>query len=104
MGAGCRGGGQSYSACVRESPAGREPAVCALSLGGHPAGDVSGEGLGRAIAGVHASVSVMRVKSLLHRETWGAPQPSRLRGMLVTAENFFICCRKALAAVTSCRG
>lgn len=32
MGVGCRGGGQSYSACVRESPAGREPAVCALSL------------------------------------------------------------------------
>lgn len=54
----------------------------------HHAGDVSGEGLGRAVAGVHVSVSVMRVKSLLHRETWGAPSQSRLRGMLVPAETF----------------
>lgn len=31
----CRGGGQGYSAHVRESPAGREPAVCALSFPPH---------------------------------------------------------------------
>lgn len=35
MQAPCGGGGQSCSACVRESPAGREPAVCAPSFPAH---------------------------------------------------------------------
>lgn len=32
-----RGGGQGYSVRVRESPAGREPAACALSFPPHAA-------------------------------------------------------------------
>lgn len=94
----CHGGGQSYSAGVRESPAGTEPAVCVLSFRAHHAGDVSGEGPGRAVARVHVSVSVM-----LHRETWDAPRQSWLRGIAGGCRKLFICHRKAVAAVTSCR-
>lgn len=62
--------------------------VCTVLPTARHAGDVSGEGPGRAVARVHVSVSVMRVKCLLRGETWGAPRQSPLRGMLVTAETF----------------
>lgn len=43
----CRGGGQSYSACVRESLAGREPAVRALSFPPHTSQEVWQEKTGK---------------------------------------------------------
>lgn len=67
----------------------------------HFAGDVAGQGPGRAVAeGQSTSKCVCdESESLLHRETWGAPR-QRDAGDF---RKLFICYRKAVAAVTSCR-
>lgn len=101
----CRGGGQSYSACVRESLAGREPAACALSFPPHTSQEMWQEKdwEGQQQRGrVPVSVSVMRVKSLLPGTHGELPGRAGSGGRL-WLQKTFICYRKAVAAVTSCR-
>lgn len=83
----CCGGGQGYSA---QGVPGwqRASSVCTVLPAARHAGDLSGEGPGRAAARAHPSASAMGVKSPLHREPWGAARQSRRGGMLVTAGSF----------------
>lgn len=84
--------GRAELFCVCQGVPGRQGAswVCPVLPTTHHAGDLSGEGPARAVAGVHGSVSVMRVKSLLHSETWGAPRQSRSGGCWWLQKTFYL--------------
>lgn len=84
--------GRAELFCVCQGVPGRLGAswVCPVLPTTHHAGDVLGEGSARAVAGVHGSVSVMRVKSLLHRETWGSPRQSRSGGCWWLQKTFYL--------------